>query len=131
MEDQGGPCQFEVFVRLERRCDHRYLRHEEVFQVCIRNVAGRDQQKLVRSVEQQKGVHEIRVFGYHDAEITGGQFVNLRIGGAIAVWQVQSVDRVVTRLTQPVRQTAGKLRVNQEVQIRTGSVRLTWLNLVA
>jgi hypothetical protein len=41
------------------------------------------------------------------------------------------MNRVVTRVAQPVRQPAGKLRVDQEVQIRTGSVRLTWLNRAA
>jgi hypothetical protein len=91
----------------------------------IRDVAGRDQQKFVRSVEQQKRVHEIRVLGYYYPQITGGQFVDLRVGGAIGIRQVQGVDGVVTRVAQPVRQLAGELRVNQEVQIRTGSVRLT------
>ncbi len=104
VKDQGGPRQFEVFVRLERRRDRRYLSHEEFCQVGICDVTGRDQQKFVRSVEQQKRVHEIRVLGYYYPQITGGQFVDLRVGGAIGIRQVQGVE---------------------EVQIRTGSVRLT------
>lgn len=75
-------------------------------------------------MEQQKRVHEIRVLGYYNPQITGGQFVDLRVGGAIGIWQVQGVDSVVSCVAQPVCQPARKLRVDQEVQIRTGSVRL-------
>ncbi len=52
VEDQNGPRQFEIVVRLERRRDLRYLSHEEGFQVGVRDVAGRHEQELVRSLEQ-------------------------------------------------------------------------------
>ncbi len=101
------------------------MSHEEIFQVSVLDVACRNEQELVRPVEQQEGVNEIRVFGYYHPQITGGPFVDLRIGGAIGIRQIQGVNRVMTSVAQSVRQPAGKLRVDQEVQIRTGSVRLT------
>ncbi len=68
---------------------------------------------------------QISMFDYHSLTVADGQFVDLRIGGAIGIRQIQGVDRVVSHVAQSVRQSTGKLRVNQEVQVRIGSVRLT------
>ena len=74
--------------------------------------AGRDQQELMRSVNQQEGVDEIRVFSYYYSSVVGRQIVDLLIGSAIVLGQVERVEYVMARITQPVRQPAGELRVN-------------------
>lgn len=131
MEDQGSSRQFEVVVRLESRRDCRYLSYEKVFQIGVRDVTGRDEQELERSVEQQKRVNEIPVFGYHHPRGTGGKFIELCVGSTITGGQVERVDHVMARVAQPVCQSAGELRVNQEIHARIGSVRLTLLNRAA
>ena len=112
MKDQGIPGKFKVFVGFERHRDCRQLTHEEVFQVGVRYIAGRDQQELMRSVNQQEGVDEIRVSSYYHSSVVGRQLVDLLIGSAIALGQVERVEYVMARITQPVRQPAGELRVN-------------------
>lgn len=131
VKDQCVSCQFKVVVRFERCCDRWYLTHEDVFQMGVGAVGGRDQQKLVWSMEQQKGIDEIRVFGHYHPRVSGREFVDLGVGSTIAVGQVERVEHVVACVAQPVGHPAGKLRVNQEVHARVGSVRLTWLNRVA
>jgi hypothetical protein len=66
----------------------------------------------MRSVNQQEGVDEIRVFSYYHSSVVGRQLVDLLIGSAIALGQVERVEYVMARITQPVRQPAGELRVN-------------------
>lgn len=98
MEDQGSSRQFELAVRLERRRDHRYLSYEKVFPVSVRDVAGRDQQELIRFAGEQERVNEIRVFGYYYPRAADRQFVDIRVGGAITGGQVERVEYIMARV---------------------------------
>jgi hypothetical protein len=131
VKDQCVSRQFKVIVRLERCCDRWYLSHEEVFQIGVRDVTGRDKQELERSVEQQKRVNKIRIFGYYHPRVTGGKFIDLSVGSTITGGQVERVEHIMACIAQSVCQPPGKLRVNQEVHARVGWVRLIWLNRAA
>lgn len=72
MKHQGGSRQFEIVISRECHRNHRYLCDKERFQVCVRDVAGRDEQEFVGPVEQQEGIDEIGVFGYHHPLVTEG-----------------------------------------------------------
>ena len=85
VKGQGGPRQFEVFVMLPVEIS--------------RSLYG-----LWNS--RKESTKSVSLVIYYP-QITGGQFVDLRVGGAIGIRQVQGVDGVVTRVAQPVRQLAG------------------------
>lgn len=98
MQNQGAARQLNVIVSLETRNDGRNPRYEQRFEVIVRDIARRYEEKLRRFTGQEKRVHEIGIFGNDHTLLTCGNFINLSVGSSIALRQVQGMSNVVTSI---------------------------------
>lgn len=84
-------------------------------EVCIIDIACTQQQKPLRAVIHQKGVHEVIVLGKDDAVISVRDVADFIVGRTVTARQVKGVDRLVTSVSQVYRQPSGQLGVNQKL----------------
>lgn len=68
---------------------------------------------------------EDRVLRDDDAMFAYGNLLNLGIGRAIRLGQIEGVQCIVASVAQAVGQSVRQMRVNQKIHALTGSIRLT------
>ena len=81
--------------------------------------------RLPRLSPQDERIHEIGILRDHDPIFGGGKHEDRRVGGAVRVGEIEGVDGIVAGRGEPRRETAGELRVDDELHAASGSTRFT------
>ncbi len=103
-------------VALVHRCnDHIKVFREQCKQGIVGDVAGRDDQKSTRGPCQQVAVSEVSILGDHNSIANIRNFSDSGIGRAVAVRQLQRMQRIVARTAQQPREPGGQLSVDEEL----------------
>ncbi len=95
------------------------------FKICVRAIAGRDQQELGRLAGDEKRVYKIRVFCDDDSALARGNLDDLDIGCAVSSRKIQGVPRIMPGLAQVVGKSARELGIHHKVHVPTDSSRFT------
>lgn len=125
VNDDRGAGEFHEGRRLERLHNCGEVGDEERIQLCVRDVPGGDQQLLPWLASDGKRVHEVRILGDDNASIVVRSADDLSIRGAVALRQVQRVQRVVSRLLKPTREPARQLSIDEKLHDAACSMRFT------
>lgn len=74
----------------------------------MNDVAGRDDQKSKRGPCQQVAVSEVSILGDHNSIVAIRNFSDSGIGRAVAIRQLQRMQRIVSRTAQEPGEPAGQ-----------------------
>lgn len=109
-----------MLQRCLKVCAHQSLK------IRVGDISGGDQKQFVRFPGNQIGLDEIGVLGDDDSLFPHGQPGQVSVGGAIAKREVERMQGIVPRFSQPYGETPWKLGVDQELHAASESIRLTW-----
>lgn len=114
MYHQGIPIEFHEAMRNKGSLDTREIQPLQFFQVGICDVSRGNQKQTGWLSGKQKRLHEIVIFGHHDALLATGAGDHLGIRSSIAQGQIQRVLRVMPGFGEPKRHSPWQLRINQK-----------------
>jgi hypothetical protein len=117
------PVKFEEGVQLEFLDNVREERYQQRLELPVTNVSGRYQEQSSWTAAKEMRIHKIGIFRDYDAVLPLRHLVDLFVRGAVAVRQIQSMDRVSTASGQPAGCSPGQLGVDQKVHGFTGCSR--------
>ena len=125
VNDQVLPRHFHERGRIEQLVDFWEAFLDERDQFTVVDVAGAHEQEFERTTLKQEGLHEVRVFGDHDPLLSHGQVVDCLVCRAVAVGEVQRMQRVHARGSHHVCQASWEVRVDQEAGHAQGVILFT------
>ena len=131
MADERGAIELYEVVLVKGRDDTPQVPPKQAFQLSISDIAGSDQAKLVRLVPQQKRIDEVFILGDDSSSFANGNSVEFGIPGTVPVRKIEGMNGIVSFAPKPIRQSSGKLCVDQEPHPVTAWNLFTWLRRAA
>lgn len=113
--DQRVRAELDKVALVQRGYDRVEVLLEQRKQGIVGDVAGRDDQKSPRRPRQQVAVSEIPILGDHDSTTVIRNFGDSGISRAIALRQIQRVQRIMPRTTQKPREPGRQLSVDEKL----------------
>lgn len=122
---QRVASQFNESRTRKRTGDRAYMSTHELFEHVVGGIPRGDKQQAFGMSGHQIGLHKIVIFGHNDALLAFGDFNDFGVICPVAAWQVEGMDRIVTRFGQPGAKSSWKLCIDEKLHAAKRSMRFT------
>ncbi len=131
MNDKTCASKFHKRVRCKGSNDGFKVRHNQHFELSVRDISSGNEEQPFWLLSDEKGTHKIGIFRDDDATFTSSDSYDTDIRRAVSRRKIQRMDGIMTRRGQATSQPAWKLGVNKTFHAASDSIRLTWLRRAA